>query len=97
MADDSGFGPAVDDVIDGADVEGGEGEAADPTKPFERSPKKVLESLADNPLEQAVKAIGYLRGLDKRKTAYLKVCSPTALDLIAKNGPEYLKSVQAVA
>lgn len=96
MADDSGFGPAESDVID-ASALGGEGDVASPRAPFERSPAKVLASLSDTPLEQAVKAIEYLRGLDKRKAALLKTCSPQALNLIAQNGPEYLATVQAVA
>lgn len=93
---DGGFGPAVD-TVDEVLTEGGEGDAAAPRAPFERSPLKVLQSLSDNPLEQAVKCIDYLRGIDRRKSTLLKACSPKALDLIAQNGPEFVGIVKAVA
>ena len=96
MSQDSGFGPAEGDVVEVAAV-GGEGESPKPKAAFERSPSKVLRSLDGNPLEQAVKAIEYLRGLDKRKSTYLKLCSPKALELIAQNGPEYATIVQGAA
>ena len=75
----------------------GEGEAAAPAKTFERSPIKVLESLADKPLQQAMKAIEYIDAGQERQRKFLRACSPKALNLIAENGPEYLGAVNAVA
>jgi capsule polysaccharide export protein KpsE/RkpR len=90
MIDESGF---AEPVV----VEGGEGDSADPKAAFERSPLKVLASLAERPLEQAVKAIDYIKSSRDRERRYLKACSPQALSLIAQNGPEYATSVQAVS
>ena len=73
----------------------GEGDVAEPTKTFERSPIKVLESLNSKPLQQAMKAIEYIEATQDRQRKLLKVCSPKALSLIAENGPEYLQAVQA--
>lgn len=85
---DSGFGePTV----------GGEGDAADPKRTFDRSPAKVLQNLADQPLKQAMKAIEYIDSNRERQRQFLRICSPKALNLIAENGPEYLASVQAAA
>jgi hypothetical protein len=86
---DSGFADPVEAV------EGGEGDSAAPKAAFERSPIKVLQSLSTNPLEQAVKAIDYIKASRARERKFLKAVSPAALNLIAQNGPEYLSSVQA--
>lgn len=75
----------------------GEGDVAEPTKAFERSPLKVLESLSAKPLQQAMKAIEYIDATQERQRKYLKACSPKALSLIAENGPEYLTAVAAAA
>ena len=88
MSDDTGFGePTV----------GGEGDSAAPKQAFERSPVKVLESLADRPLQQAIKAIEYIDSARERERKILRICTPKALNLIAENGPEYLTAVNAVA
>ncbi len=75
----------------------GEGDVAEPTKPFERSPLKVLEALSAKPLQQAMKAIEYIDATQERQRKFLKACSPKALSLIAENGPEYLTAVSAAA
>lgn len=88
--DESGFAePSVSN--------GHEGEAAAPKLNYERAPVKVLQSLADRPLQQAMKAIEYIDATRARERKYLKACSPQALSLIASNGPEYLTSVQAAS
>ncbi len=74
-----------------------EGDVAAPRAPFERSPLKVLESLSEKPLQQAMKAIEYIDATQERQRKYLKACSPKALTLIAENGPEYLQAVSAAA
>lgn len=85
MSDESsGFGPS-------------EGDVADPKAPFERTPAKVLASLADKPLQQAMKAISYIDNTRERERKLLRLCSPKALALIAENGPEYLAAVQVAA
>lgn len=79
-------------------VAGGEGEAQEATASVHaRSPLKVIKSLEDRPLEQAVKVIEYLGTLEDRRRSYLKAASPVALNLIAQNGPEYLAQVQAIS
>lgn len=83
MSDEAtGFGPS-------------EGDSADPKTTFERSPIKVLQSLSDKPLQQALKAIDYIDAGRERERKFLRVLSPKALNLIAENGPEYLNAVQA--
>ena len=85
MSDDAtGFGPS-------------EGDSGNPAKAFERSPGKVLASLSEKPLQQAMKAIEYIDSGRERERKLLKACSPKALNLIAENGPEYLTAVSAVA
>jgi hypothetical protein len=91
MASDNGFADAV------VDVEGGEGDVKPGTPAFERSPLKVLASLSERPLQQAIKAIEYIDGCRERERKFLKACSPSALNLIASNGPEYLTAVQAIS
>jgi len=86
---ESGFGEPT--------VVAGEGDSAAPSKAFERSPLKVLESLSGKPLQQAMKAIEYIDATQERQRKFLKVCSPKALSLIAENGPEYLSAVSAAA
>lgn len=86
---ESGFGEPT--------VVAGEGDSAGPRAAFERSPLKVLGSLADKPLQQAMKAIEYIDATQERQRKYLKACSPKALTLIAENGPEYLSAVAAAA
>lgn len=77
-------------------VVGGEGDSASPRAAFDRTPSKVLQGLADQPLKQAYKAIEYIDAGRERERKLLKLCSPSALNLIAANGPEYLTSVQAI-
>lgn len=99
MSDDSGFAEPVevtDSDLDVGAVVGGEGDSASPRAPFERSPMKVLGSLSERPLQQAIKAIEYIDSGRERERKYLRACSPSALTLIAQNGPEYLTAVQAV-
>lgn len=85
MSDEAtGFGPS-------------EVDSADPTKSFERSPLKVLASLEDKPLQQAMKAISYIDAGRERERKFLRVCSAKALNLIAENGPEYLSAVSQAA
>ncbi len=86
MSDESGFGEAV-----------GEGDSESPKAAHERSPLKVLASLADKPFKQAAKAIEYIDVSRERQRKFLKACSPKALALIAENGPEYIEAVQAAA
>lgn len=89
---ENGFAePVADDL-----GEGGEGDSASPRAPFERSPLKVLNSLAERPLNQAMKAIEYIDSGRERERKILKACTPQALNLIAQNGPEYLTAVQGV-
>ena len=78
--------------VDGA----GEGEAQRPKSAHERSPLKIIKALHDRPLTQAVKTIAYLDDLEEKRRDFLRACSPEALDLIAKNGPEYLQQVQSL-
>lgn len=88
MNDENGFGTPV----------AGEGEAADPTKrTFDRAPTKVLQGLAEKPLQQALKAIDYIDAGRERERQFLRICSPKALNLIAENGPEYLRAVSEAA
>lgn len=87
MSDENGF----------ATVDGGEGDSAAPKAAFERSPLKVLESLSDRPLQQAMKAIEYIDSGRERERKFLRACSPKALNLIAENGSEYLTAVQVAA
>lgn len=89
MSEDSGF--AV------VDIEGGEGDSGAPKLAFERSPVKVLQSLEGRPLQQAIKAIEYIDSARERERKLLKACTPTALNLIAQNGPEYLAATQALS
>ncbi len=90
MSDESGFAEPVETL-------GSEGDSAAPKASFDRSPLKVLASLADQPFRQAVKAIEYLDASQERQRKFLRVCSPQALSLIAQNGPEYLAATQAVS
>jgi hypothetical protein len=90
MADDSGFAVVTEDLI------GGEGDNGAPRTVFERSPMKVLQSLSEKPLQQAMKAIEYIDSGRERERKFLKACSPAALNLIATNGPEYLSAVQGL-
>lgn len=83
---ESGFGTPV-----------GEGDSEDPKQTFERSPLKVLASLANQPFKQAAKAIEYIDAGRERQRKFLKACSPKALSLIAENGPEYLQATQVAA
>lgn len=76
-------------------VEGGEGDVASPKTTFERSPLKVLRTLEDQPLKQAIKAIEYIDAGRERERKLLRACSPAALNLIAQNGPGYLSAVEA--
>ncbi len=87
--DESGFAEPV------VAVEGGEGESGAPVAAFERSPLKVLQSLSNRPLQQAIKAIEYIDSGRERERKFLRAVSPAALNLIAQNGPEYLTAVQA--
>jgi len=87
MSEENGFGTPV----------GGEGEAADPKRTFDRAPTKVLANLGDKPLQQAMKAIEYIDAGRERERVFLRICSPKALTLIAENGPEYLSAVSAAA
>lgn len=89
---DNGFAEPVT-----SDDLGGEGDNGAPRAPFERSPMKVLESLSQRPLQQAMKAIEYIDSGRERERKFLRACSPQALNLIASNGPEYLTAVQAVS
>lgn len=91
MSGDNGFAEPL------VEVEGGEGDSKLPTQAFERSPLKVLGSLAERPLQQAIKAIEYIDSGRERERKFLRACSPQALNLIASNGPEYLTAVQAVS
>lgn len=85
MSDDaSGFGPS-------------EGDVADPKAQYERTPTKVLTSLSEKPLQQAMKVISYIDSLRERERKLLRLCSPKALALVAENGPEYLAAVQVAA
>lgn len=90
MSGDNGFADAVSDDV------GGEGDSGAPKLAFERSPLKVLSSLENKPLQQAMKAIEYIDSGRERERKFLRACSPAALNLIATNGPEYLTAVQAV-
>lgn len=90
QSDVSGFAEPVEGF-----VEGGEGEAKAATPSFERSPIKVLQSLSEKPLQQAIKAIEYIDSGRERERKFLRAVSPAALNLIAQNGPEYLTAVQA--
>lgn len=87
----------VDNGFAAPETVGGEGDSAPARAAFERSPLKVLESLAERPLQQAIKAIDYIDSSRERERKILKACSSKALDLIAQNGPEYLTAVQAAA
>lgn len=91
---ENGFAEPVDAVDD--DLEGGEGDAAGPRPPFERSPLRVLASLEHRPLEQAMKAIEYITNTRERERRFLRACTPKALGLIAQNGPEYEAAVDAL-
>lgn len=76
-------------------ADGGEGDNGAPKRAFERSPLKVLKSLEDQPLKQAIKAIEYIDAGRERERKFLKVLTPEALNLVARNGAVYLTSVQA--
>jgi len=91
---ENGFAEPVE--VTENDLVGGEGDSAEPKAAFDRTPSKVLQSLAGKPLEQAYKAIEYINSGRERERRLLRLCSPQALNLIAANGPEYLTSVQAV-
>lgn len=92
MSDESGF------AVDLGELSGGEGEVAAPKRQqHERSPLKVLKSLEEKPLEQAIKAIEYLRLNQERGRRILRAVSPVALDLIAKNGPEFYEAAAQAA
>ncbi len=92
MSDESGFADVSDDVV------GGEGDAAAPTaQQFERSPLKVLASLEDAPLEQAMKCIEYIKSGRERERRFLRAVSPTALNLIAQNGKGFKEAVESLA
>jgi hypothetical protein len=86
---ESGFGEAV--------TLAGEGDSPAPRATFDRSPLKVLKNLEGKPLQQAMKAIEYIDAGRERERAFLRLCSPKALNLIAENGPEYLTAVSAAA
>lgn len=90
MSEVNGFAEPVSDDV------GGEGEAGAPRGAFERSPLRVLQSLENKPLQQAMKAIEYIDSGRERERKFLRACTPQALSLIATNGPEYLTAVQAV-
>ncbi len=94
MMAENGFAEPVEVTAD--DLDGGEGDNGAPKLAFERSPLKVLASLEARPLQQAIKAIEYIDSGRERERRFLKACTPTALNLIAQNGPEYLTAVQAV-
>jgi hypothetical protein len=91
---ENGFAEPVDLTSD--DLEGGEGDNGMPRAAFERSPLRVLASLEHRPLQQAMKAIEYIDSGRERERKFLKACTPTALNLIAQNGPDYQTAVQAI-
>lgn len=88
--EENGFAEAVTDDL------GGEGDNGAPRGAFERSPLKVLASLENRPLQQAMKAIEYIDSGRERERKFLRACTPQALNLIALNGPEYLTATQAL-
>lgn len=75
----------------------GEGDSGSPKQSHARSPVNVIKALEDQPFEQAVKVIDYIRATDERKTAILKAASPTALSLVSQNGPEWAALVASVS
>lgn len=93
MSEENGFAEPADVT----ETIGGEGDVAAPKLSFERSPAKVLESLAHRPLQQAIKAIEYIDSGRERERKFLKLLSPAALNLVAQNGPEYLTATQAIS